>query len=224
MSKHSLLDPKMLELFDFAAANPMQGPLMTTQLMMPAVMLQMLEMHEQDMHRLDQMLAGDAEKSLFSQHEEKTSAQLEGKESEEGMGQDTDSTSFNLIYYNPETNEAQIIKEEVTTTISEYAVKEKKSKVGTEPAPPRAVDYMQQNQAAAVAQQAQAAAQQSTAQAQKAPDSHSVSSPQTQFEINSPEYLSAKTAMSIDQAVGQKSTYPITQMWLPLLRCRWWTP
>lgn len=229
--KHSMLDPKMLELFDFAAANPMQGPLMTTQMMMPAVFLQMMERHELDMHRLDQMLAGDAEKAVQEQHEERVSAPLEHASEGEGLEQETEHTSFNLIYYNPETEEAQVIQESVEAKISDYAVKGKKAKAasaGTAAAPLRAADYMEASsaegaQAPAGTQEAAPArkresAIQGTASGASA-SAQSVFSPATQFAINSPAYLAAKTSMSVDQAVGQKSTYPLyTNVATPLAR------
>lgn len=182
MAKHAMLPSKMLELFDFAAANPMQGPLMTTQMMMPAVLLQMFQSHEQDLHRFEQMLAGEAEKNVQEQHEERTSAALQNTTEGEGMEQETEHTSFSLIYYNPETEQVQVIKEEVEAKIADYAVKGKKgttSSMGL-----RAADYMQGAGSPASAQMAGL-------------------SPGT------PEYLAAKTAMSVDQAVGQKSTYPL---------------
>ncbi len=192
MARHAMLPSKMLELFDFAAENPMQGPLMTSQMMMPAVLLQMLESHEQDMHRFDQMLAGDAEKSVQEQHEERTSASLQNVSEGEGIEQETESTSFSLIYYNPETEQTQVVREEVKAKISDYAVKRSGPKI-TSPVEFRAADYMQH-----------AAAAVEIAAASKA-----AGAAKTALSPGSPEYVEAKTAMAIDQAVGQKSTYPM---------------
>ncbi|MBN2121731.1 hypothetical protein JW721_01575 [Candidatus Micrarchaeota archaeon] len=192
MAKHAMLPPKMLELFDFAAENPMQGPLMTSQMMMPAVLLQMFQSHEQDIHRFDQMLAGDAEKNVQEQHEERTSASLQNTTEGEGMEQETESTSFSLIYYNPETEQTHVVREEVKAKISDYAVKKSgpkmESSVGF-----RAADYMQP---AAAAIEVAAASQ-------------AASASKTGLSPGSPEYLAAKTAMAVDQSVGQKSTYPM---------------
>jgi hypothetical protein len=207
MQKHSMLDPKLRELFDFAAANPMQGTMMTSQMTMPAVFLQMMESHEQDMHRFDQMLAGDAEKAVQVQHEERTDANVDSVEGGEGFEQETESTSFTLVYYNPGTEEAQVIKEEVQAKISDYEVKEKKGKgAASSAAQLRAADYML-NQAALSPSSVQAASSPASAQAMQtgAQDSAQASQPPQL----SQEQLAARTAMSIDQSVGQKSTYPI---------------
>ncbi len=121
MVKHTMLPTGMLQLFDFAAMNPIQGPLMTQQMMLPAVLLQSLEQQEREMHRMSQALAGDADQVAQEQHEEKHTVSTEEASETQGIS----TTSFNLIYYNPETGEVQVIKEEVSTSTSDYIQKQK---------------------------------------------------------------------------------------------------
>ena len=121
MPKHSMLPQGMLQLFDFAAMNPIQGPLMTQQMMLPAVLLQSLEQQEREMHRMGQALAGDAEKVAQEHHDEKHSVSTEESTETEGVS----TTSFSLVYYNPETDEVQVIKEHVSTSTKDYMQKQK---------------------------------------------------------------------------------------------------
>jgi len=146
--KHAL--PKgIMNLFDFAAVNPIQGPLMTQDMAMPAVMLQQMEQQEREMHRMSQMMASDAEKVSMEEHHEK---QTSGSGSRElSDTEDISTTQFNLVYYNPETGEVQVIKEQVSANVHDYS---QMQKVGQAPG-------------------------------------------------------AAQTAMAVDQAVGQKSTFPI---------------
>ena len=121
MSKHAMLPKGMLNLFDFAAVNPIQGPLMTQEMMLPAIMLQQMEQQEREMHRMSQAMAGDAEKVVQEHHDEKHSVAS-------GNVTETDTlstTSFNLVYYNPETNEMQVVKEHVSINVNDYSQKQK---------------------------------------------------------------------------------------------------
>ena len=121
---------------------------MTQQMMMPMVMLQNIEQQEREMQRMGQILAGDAEKSIREQHEQKTISSSE----EATKGESTSSTTFNLVYYNPELGESQVVGGEITIKISDYEKKEK----GVAAVP-----------------------------------------------------FAPQTAMSVDQSVGEKSTYPL---------------
>lgn len=121
MPKHAKLSSQVMNLFDFAAMNPMEGPLMASQLALPAVMLQVMEQQEREIHRMGATLAADAEKAAQTHHEEKQSVSTEDSVSE----QETSHTSFNLIYYNPETNNTEVIKEDVGISVSDYMAKEK---------------------------------------------------------------------------------------------------
>lgn len=121
MPKHSMLSKKMSDFFDFAAINPIQGPLMTQQMMMPMVLLRMLEQQEREMQLISQAFAEEADKSIRAQHEQKTLSSSE----EATKGESTSSTSFSLVYYNPETNEMQVVEEEFTIKLSDYEKKEK---------------------------------------------------------------------------------------------------
>ncbi|MCP4647438.1 MAG: hypothetical protein GY852_06850 [bacterium] len=121
MAKHAMLPKGMLQLFDFAAMNPIQGPLMTQQMMLPAVLLQAMEQQERELHRMSQSLAGDAEKDAQEHHEEKHSVSTEEASETEGIS----TTSFSLVYYNPETDEVQVIKEKVSTSTTDYIQKQK---------------------------------------------------------------------------------------------------
>ncbi len=116
MVKHGMLPKGVMDLFDFAAINPIQGPLMTQEMMMPAIMLQQMEQHEREMHRMSQAMAGDAEKVAQEEHQEKQSVASGDVTETEGIS----TTSFNLVYYNPETNEVQVIKEHVSTNVNNY--------------------------------------------------------------------------------------------------------
>ena len=116
MAKHATLPRDMLKLFNFAAMNPIQGPMMTQQMMLPAVMLQQMEQQEREMHRMGQIMAVDAEKAAQREHDEKQSVSIGGATEREEVS----TTSFNLVYYNPETDEVQIIKEHVSINLKEY--------------------------------------------------------------------------------------------------------
>jgi len=121
MAKHATLPRGMLNLFDFAAVNPIQGPLMTQEMMLPAIMLQQMEQQEREMHRMSQIMAGDAEKVAQEEHQEKHNVASGDVTETEGIS----TTSFNLIYYNPETNETQVIKEHISTNVNNYSQAQK---------------------------------------------------------------------------------------------------
>lgn len=124
--KHAMLPKGMLDLFDFAAMHPIQGPMMTQQMMLPTVMLQSIEQQEREMHRLGQAMADDAEKVAQDHHEEKHSVSTE----EASQTEDISTTSFSLVYYNPELNEMQVIKDEVHTNVSDYSQNQKPGQPG----------------------------------------------------------------------------------------------
>ena len=126
MAKHATLPQNMLDLFDFAAMNPIEGPLMAQEMMLPVILLQQMELQDREMQRTNQMIAADAERISQAEHEEKQSVSSGDLTETEGIS----TTEFNLVYYNPETDEAQVIKEHVSTNVSDYA---QKLKVG-EPA------------------------------------------------------------------------------------------
>jgi hypothetical protein len=121
MAKHALLPKGVLDFFDFAAIHPIQSSIMTQQMMMPAVMLQSIEQQEREIHRIGQVIADDAEKVVQENHDEKQSVSTE----EALESKDISTTSFSLVYYNPEMGEVQVIKNEVSSHISDYAQKEK---------------------------------------------------------------------------------------------------
>ncbi|MBD3397587.1 hypothetical protein GF412_00435 [Candidatus Micrarchaeota archaeon] len=121
MARHAMLPKGMLELFDFAAMNPIQGPLMTSQMAMPAVLLHSLEHQEREMRRIGEAIADDAEKVAQEHHEEKQTVTTE----EASETQEISTSSFSLVYYNPELDEVQVIKDEVKTNISDYSQKQK---------------------------------------------------------------------------------------------------
>ncbi|MBD3389854.1 hypothetical protein GF415_02760 [Candidatus Micrarchaeota archaeon] len=134
--KHAMLPKDVLAFFDFAAMNPMQSSLMRQQVSVPMVLLQSLEQQERDMQFMGGVMAEEAEKVAQQQHEERQEINTGSEESV--ATEEISTTSFNLVYYNPETKKAEVIKEEVRTNVSDYMQKQKVP--GTEAQTSMAVD------------------------------------------------------------------------------------
>lgn len=124
MSKTRMLPGSLVEIFDFAAANPMAAQLMTNpaQAVAPILLLQIIEQQQRDMNRLSQSFYEGSKKASQQKHnEDKKSVSTE----ESTQTQDMEKVSFNLVYYNPFLKEVQVIPEEISSCVSDYSKKTK---------------------------------------------------------------------------------------------------
>ncbi|MEM4272143.1 MAG: hypothetical protein QXH30_01000 [Candidatus Bilamarchaeaceae archaeon] len=129
MAKAKMLPNDLLELFDFAAANPLAAPLMKNpaQAVAPILLLQLANQSQRGMDRMFQSWYERSRKASQQKHseEKKTIFTEESKQV-----QDVQRISFNLVYYNPVLNETQVIPEEISACISDYSGKQKRSLEG----------------------------------------------------------------------------------------------
>jgi hypothetical protein len=124
MSKSRMFPGSLLDIFDFAAANPMTASLMQnpSQAIAPILLLQLIEQSNREINRLSQSMNEGSKKAMQQKHtEDKKMTSTE----ESMQTQDMERVSFNLVYYNPILNETQVIPEEVSACVSDYAKKTK---------------------------------------------------------------------------------------------------
>ncbi len=124
MAKSRMLPGGLVEIFDFAAANPMAASLMQnpSQAIAPILLLQLMEQSNREVNRLSESMHEGSKKAIQQKHsEDKKTTSTE----ESTQVQDVEKVSFNLVYYNPILNETQVIPEEVSASVSDYAKKTK---------------------------------------------------------------------------------------------------
>lgn len=131
MAKSKMLPSDLLELFSFAAANPMAAPLMQNpaQTVAPILLLQLMDQQQRELARSSQSVYEGSKKVVEQKHsEDKKKVSTD----ESRQVQDMEKVSFNLVYYNPVLKETQVIPEEVSACISDYSKKHKAPLTGND--------------------------------------------------------------------------------------------